>query len=176
LRRDEKKPLIGSFANYSLSSTFNSSTGANDYTNWDDLLSIGVNVTVPLSALIPYSSQYAEQRKASLDLAELQTNLSSIESSIKIGVDGTLLKLKEEEAKIMSSDKAVELASTLYDSAADRFANGLITRIELKEAEIRLNSARLVHLNAVFNYMSALLDLMDIVGVYEFDPDSRRSS
>ena len=70
----------------------------------------------------------------------------------------------------------MELASRLYDSASERFAHGLITRIELKEAEIRLNSARVGYLNSVFNYMNALFDLMDIVGVYEFDVDTRRSS
>ena len=176
LKKDEKKPFIGSFANYKLNSTFNTTTGANDYTNWDDILSVGVNVSVPLSALIPYSREYAEQSRASLDLAELRTNLGNIESSIKIGIDGILLKINEEEAKIKSSEKAVELASRLYDSASERFANGLITRIELKEAEIRLNSARVGYLNSVFNYMNALFDLMDIVGVYEFDVDTRRSS
>jgi len=176
LKKDEKKPFIGSFANYRVNSTFNTSTGANDYTNWDDILSVGVNVSVPLSALIPYSREYAEQNKASLDLAELRTNLSSIESSIKIGIDGILLKIKEEEAKIKSSEKAVELASRLYDSAIERFTNGLITRIELKETEIRLNSARVGYLNSVFSYMNALFDLMDVVGMYEFDMDIRRSS
>lgn len=176
LKKDEKKPFIGSFANYKLNSTFNTTTGANDYTNWDDILSVGVNVSVPLSALIPYSREYAEQSRASLDLAELRTNLGNIESSIKIGIDGILLKINEEEAKIKSSEKAVELASRLYDSASERFAHGLITRIELKEAEIRLNSARVGYLNSVFNYMNALFDLMDIVGVYEFDVDTRRSS
>ena len=176
LKKDEKKPFIGSFANYKLNSTFNTATGANDYTNWDNILSVGVNVSVPLSALIPYSREYAEQSRAALDLAELRTNLGNIESSIKIGIDGILLKINEEEAKIKSSEKAVELASRLYDSASERFANGLITRIELKEAEIRLNSARVGYLNSVFNYMNALFDLMDIVGVYEFDVDTRRSS
>lgn len=176
LKRDEKKPFIGSFANYKLNSTFNTTTGANDYTNWDDILSVGVNVSIPLSALIPYSREYAEQSKASLDLAELRTNLNTIESSIKIGIDGILLKINEEEAKIKSSEKAVELASRLYDSASERFANGLLTRIELKEAEIRLNSARVGYLKSVFNYMNALFDLMDIVGLYEFDADTRRSS
>jgi outer membrane protein TolC len=176
LKKDEKRPHIGSFANYTMNSTFDTTTGANDYTNWDDILSVGVIVSIPLSAFIPYSKEYAEQSKASLDLAELRTNLSTIESSIKIGIDGILLKINEEEAKIKSSEKAVELASRLYDSASERFANGLITRIELKEAEIRLNSARVGYLNSVFNYMNALFDLMDIVGVYEFDVDTRRSS
>ena len=95
VKKDEKKPFIGSFANYKLNSTFNTTTGANDYTNWDDILSVGVNVSVPLSALIPYSREYAEQSRAALDLAELRTNLGNIESSIKICIDGILLKINE---------------------------------------------------------------------------------
>jgi outer membrane protein TolC len=140
------------------------------------LLTIGINVSIPLSALIPYSREYAEQSQASLDLAELRANLSTIENNITIGVDGILLKIGEEEAKIKSSEKAVELASRLYDSAKERFASGLLTRIELKEAEVRLNAARVGYLTSVFNYMNALFDLMDIVGLHEFDADIRRYS
>jgi outer membrane protein len=176
LKKSERLPLIGAFSNYNVQSTFNTTTGANNYSKWDDLLIVGVNVSVPLSAFIPYSREYSEKVKSSLDRAALAANLSAIETGIRISIEGTLLKIREEEAKIKSSLKTEELASRLYESARDQFANGYITRIELKEAEIRLNSARIGYLTAVFNYINALYDLLDIVGRYEFDADMRRSS
>ena len=57
----------------------------------------------------------------------------------------------------------------------EKFANGLITRLELKEAEIRLNSARIGYLTAVFNYVQALYDLLNAVGLYELDETMVRS-
>jgi outer membrane protein TolC len=176
LKKSEKLPIINAFSNYNIQSTFDTATGTNDYSDWDDLLTVGVNVSVPLSALIPYSRESAEKVKSSLDLAALNTNLSSIETGIRIGIESLLLKIKEEEAKINSSLKTEELASRLYESARDQFANGYITRLELREAEIRLNSSRTGYLTAVFNYISALYDLLNIVGIHEFDGDMRRSS
>jgi outer membrane protein TolC len=130
---------------------------------------VGVNVSIPLSALLPYSQEYAEKVQSSLDVAELRSNLSSKENTIRIGIDGILLTIREQEAQIKSSEKTEELASRLYESAAEQFANGLITRLELKDAEIRLNSARIGYLTAVFNYIQALYDLLNAVGLYEFD-------
>jgi len=176
LKKAERLPFIGAFSKYNVQSTFDAATGANDYTNWDDVLTVGVNVSIPLSGLLPYSREYSERLKSGLDLAALEKNLSSLESGIRISIESTLLKIREEKAKISSSLKTVELASRLYESARDQFANGYITRIELKEAEVRLNSARIGYLTAVFNYLSALFDLMDIVGVHEFDAGMRRSS
>ena len=168
LKRDARKPFIGAFSNYTINSTFNTSTGANDYSNWDDLLTVGVNFSVPLSALLPYSRESAEKNQSALNLAEVQMNLSSIESSIRLGVDSILLRLKEEEAKIVSTVKNVDLATELYESARVQFTYGLISRLELKEAQLRLNGAQIAYLSSVYNHKLALYDLADAVGVYEF--------
>ena len=168
LKKDERKPFIGAFSNYTINSTFDTSTGANDYTNWDGILSVGVNVSVPLSALLPYSRESSEKKQSSLDLAEVEMNLSSIESSIRLGIDSILLRLEEEEAKIRSTEKNVDLATKLYESARVQFANGLISRLELKEAQLRLNGARISYLSSVYNHKLALYDLANAVGVYEF--------
>jgi outer membrane protein TolC len=168
LKKDERKPFIDAFSNYTINSTFDTSTGANDYTNWEDVLSVGVNVSVPLSALLPYSRETTEKKQSSLDVAEVEMNLSSIESSIRLGIDSILLRLKEEEAKMRSTKKNVDLATKLYESARIQFANGLISRLELKEAQLRLNGARIAYLSSVYNHKLALYDLADAVGVHEF--------
>ena len=168
LKKNERKPFIGAFSNYTINSTFDTSTGANDYSTWDDILSVGINVSVPLSALLPYSRETSEKQQASLDLAEVQMNLSSIESSIRLGIDSILLRLDEEEAKIHSTEKNVDLATKLYESARVQFANGLISRLELKEAQLRLNGASIAYLTSVYNHKLALYDLANAVGVYEF--------
>jgi outer membrane protein TolC len=125
-------------------------------------------VSIPLSAFLPYSGETAAEKKASYELSELRMDLSTVENSIKLGIETALLRIEEEEAKIRSSDKAVELASILYGSASERFANGFLTRIELKDAQVRLNTARLGYLSSIYQQKLAVFDLMDAVGVYEF--------
>jgi outer membrane protein TolC len=168
LKKNERKPFIGAFSNYTINSSFDTSSGANDYATWDDTLSVGINVSVPLSALLPYSRESSEKKQASLDLAETQMNLGSIKSSIRLGIDSILLRLDEEAAKIHSTEKNVDLAAELYESARVQFANGLISRLELNEAQLRLNGARIAYLSSVYNHKLALYDLADMVGVSEF--------
>jgi outer membrane protein TolC len=171
-KKNEKKPVIGGFASYSVNNTFDSSTGNANFTGsgaWEDLITVGVGMQIPISALFGWSMEGAESRKAELDLMQVRTGLGTLENSIRLGIDSILLRLKEEDAKIRSTKKNVELASTLYESARVQFSSGLISRLELKEVQLMLNSARLAHLLSVYNQKLAAYDLADAIGVHEFN-------
>jgi outer membrane protein len=171
LSRREKNPAISGFASYSLQSGFDSSTGENLYTGpgaWEDELTVGIAVSMELTSLFGWSRVGAESRKAELDLEALRVTRSEVEGSVRLAIENILLKLKEERAKIVSSQKAVELAERLYDSARTRYEQGLVANTELRSAQIDLNNARLGYFTSVFNYKSALFDLADAVGVDHF--------
>ena len=157
-----KKPVIAGFANYTLQSGFDIATGKARN------LAAGVSINMPLSALFPWSKENADVKKASLDLEQLKLGLSSIESGIRLNIENILLQLEEEKAKIASGEKGVELAMKLYASASERYVNGLISSMELKDTQITLNAAQLGSLTSIYNYKSALFDLMDAVGVDHF--------
>lgn len=172
LKRREKRPTIGGFANYTVKSGYDSTTGENTYwgaDSWDGDLSVGVLVQMKLSALFPWSSENISEKKAAFDLEALRTTKRSVESGIRLNIKNILLKLEKERAKIGSTIKGVELAEKLYESAQKRYENGLISNTELKDAQIRLNNARLGYLQSIFNYKSAVFDLEDAVGVDHFD-------
>jgi outer membrane protein TolC len=171
LNVSNRRPDIKGFAIYTLQSGFDTATGENRYRGedaWEGDLSIGLTFQMPISALFPWSRESAEKEGATLDLEELKVEQSSIESSIRLNIESILLKLEEEKAKIQSNVKSVELAQNLYKSAQEQYANGLISSIELEDAQIDLNAARLGYLTSVFNYKLALLDLADTVGVGHF--------
>jgi outer membrane protein TolC len=171
ITRSQKKPVISGFASYLLQSGFDPTTGDVRYwgtDSWTGRLSAGVAIQWPLSALFPWSKENADIVKESLDVEAMRIGLSTVESGIRFNIDNILLLLKEEESKIKSRQKGVELASELYDSASERFANGLTSRIELKETLISLNTAQLGYLESIYNYLLALFDLMDAVGADHF--------
>ncbi len=166
-----KKPVIAGFANYTLQSGFDSETGDARYwgkDSWEGNLMCGVRIQMPLSALFPWSKENADVKKDALDLEQLKLGLSSIESGIRLNIENILLQLEEEKAKISSGEKGVELALKLYASASERYVNGLISSMELKDTQITLNAAQLGSLTSIYNYKSALFDLMDAVGVDHF--------
>ncbi|MBN2325469.1 MAG: TolC family protein [Spirochaetes bacterium] len=168
ITKAQNKPNVGAFVNYTLTSGFDSSTGENKYwgeDSWDGNLTLGILVTMPLSALFPWSRETAEIKKGELDIERMNLQLGSVKSGVRLNVENTVLKIEEEWAKIRSGEKGIELAEKLYDSALARYGNGLISSMELKDAQIGLNNAKLGYLQAVYNHKAALFELMNAVGV-----------
>lgn len=168
ITKAQNKPNVGAFANYTLSSGFDRSTGENKYwgeDSWDGNLTVGISVTMPLSALFPWSRETADIKKGELDIEGMNLQFGAMKSGIRLNVENTVLKIEEAWAKIGSGKKGIELAQKLYDSALARYGNGLISSMELKNAQIGLNSAKLGYLQAVYNHKAALFELMSAVGV-----------
>ncbi len=164
----EKRPTIAGFANYMVQSGFDTATGKNKYTgkdSWEDNLTVGLSFQMPLSALFPWSGENADVRKFEAELESLKTGLNSEQGDIRLNIDNILLRIEEEEAKISSGNKRVELAQKFLESSEKSFTNGLISPTELKDAQLNLNTAQLGYLSAIFNYQMALYDLYDAVGV-----------
>ncbi len=163
-----KYPTIAGFANYSVQSGYDSITGENRYTgkgSWTDLLTVGVSVQMPLSALLPWSSENAGAKKAGFDAESLTTGVGSIESGIRLSIQNILLSLEQENAKIASGKKSVEVAGKFLATSKESYANGLISNTRLKDAQLNLNAAQLGYLSAIYNYNMALYDLYDAIGV-----------
>jgi outer membrane protein len=161
-----KYPTIAGFADYTVQSGYNPNSGAGDFSEpWSDLLTVGLSVQMPLSALFPWSGENAKVKKSEFDLEGLQTGLSSVKSGISLTIQNILLRLEEEKAKIASGEKSVELARKYLKISETSFENGLISSTDLKDAQLNLNSAQLGYLSAVYNYKLAVYDLYDAVGV-----------
>ncbi len=163
-----KYPTIAGFANYSVQSGYDASTGENKYSgegSWTDLLTVGVGVQMPLSALFPWSSENAKAKKSEFDAQSLTTGLDSVESGIRLSIQNILLSLEEEKAKIGSGKKSVEVARKFLETSKQSYANGLISNTRLKDAQLNLNAAQLGYLSAIYNYNMALYDLYDAMGV-----------
>jgi outer membrane protein TolC len=161
LNRSLALPTLAGFVAYSLDS-------GGDYFSagaWDGKLTAGLSFSVPLSALFPWSKETAAVRKSALQLENMRQQYSSLESGVRIAVESGLLKIAEQEAKIASGRKSVELAQRLYESAEEQYRSGYISSTDLKDAQLGLNGAQLALAQAVFGYNQNVLDLMDAVGM-----------
>jgi outer membrane protein TolC len=171
LNRRLNKPTLAGFASYQLKSGFDAATGKNKYfaaDAWDGSLTAGLSLSVPVSAYLPWSKESASIRKSVLQLENMKLQYQSLESGIRIAVESSILKIAEQEAKIASGTKSVELAQRLYESAEQQYQSGYISSADLKDAQLGLNGAQLAYAQAVFGYNQNLLELMDLVGVAEF--------
>jgi outer membrane protein TolC len=128
------------------------------------MLTAGLSFSVPVSALFPWSKESAAVRKSALQLENLRQQYSSLESGVRIAVESAILKIAEQEARIASGRKSVQLAQRLYESAEEQYRAGYISSTDLKDAQLGLNGAQLALAQAVFDYNQNVLDLLDAVG------------
>ncbi len=160
-------PTIGGFFNYRLASGVNAATGANLYwgeNSWDGSLSGGFSVSVPLSVWLPGSAPRADVRKAQLARQDLALSLKSLEGQVELQVEQALLAIQEQQQRLRSGEKNIALAQRLYDSARAQYARGVISSLELQNAQLGLNGAQLAQLQSQYSYRLALLDLQDAIG------------
>jgi outer membrane protein TolC len=169
LNKAQRLPSIAGFGNYSIDSGVNPMTGETDFSDWSDLLTVGVSVQVPISELFPWSAENAAVDKSEYNIQSLNEGLQSITGSIRLGIRDALLRLEEQRSVITSSEKQVELAREVLATSEESYRNGLITSLELQDAQLNLQAAQLGYLRAVFNYNTVLYDLYDLVGVTEME-------
>ena len=170
LNRSLRLPTLAAWARYSAQSGYDDSSGKNDYSfdAWTGGWQAGLNLSVPISGFFPWSEESATIKKSQLQVEDLRIQYGALESSVRIAVESSILKIAEERAKISSGKKSVALAQRLYEAAADQYESGYISSVELKDAQLGLNAARLAYAQAIYNYNRNILDLMDMVGVASF--------
>ncbi len=172
LDRSLRLPTVAAWANFSVNSGV-TPAGENDY-SWDawgfdkGALTMGLNLSIPISGFFPWSEESVGIKKAQIQAEDRRLQYDALESSIRVAVESSILKIAEEQAKIASGKKSVELAQRLYDAAVDQYEGGYISSVELKDAQLGLNGARLANAQAIYNYNRNILDLMDVVGVADF--------
>ena len=168
LNRAQKRPTIAGFAGYEISSGFDTATGQARYWGedaWDGDLSAGIAVQVPISSLFPWSGENARVKAGELEAGKAGVDLDELASGVTLAIDNGLLTIEKQKSKIESGKKAVELAESLYASSRERYDSGLITSLDLQNAQLALNSAQLKYLQAVYGYKTAIFDLMDTAGL-----------
>ncbi len=168
LNRAQRRPTITGFAGYKISSGFDTATGDPRYWGegaWDGDLSAGVAVQVPISSLFPWSGESARVKAGELEAEKAGADLDELASGVTLAIDNGLLTVEKQKSKIESGKKTVELAASLYESSCERYDSGLITSLDLQNAQLALNSAQLGYLQAVYGYKTALFDLMDAAGL-----------
>ena len=170
LDRSLRLPTLAAWASYNVQSRYDSS-GDTEYFNtdyWMGNLTAGLNLSVPISAFFPWSEESAGLKKDQIQAEDRRLQYGALESSIRIAVESSILKIAEEQAKIASGEKSVELAQRLYEAAVEQYESGYISSVELKDAQLGLNGAKLAYAQAIYNYNRNVFDLMDVVGVADF--------
>ena len=113
-----------------------------------------------------------DQARADLKTAELQE--TQLEESLNLQLSAALAEYRAARSQILARRQTVTMAERALELAEARFANGLSTQLEVSDAALLLDQARVNEVQALYDYVRALATLerlsggkMQLIGVEE---------
>lgn len=133
-----------------------------DNYNWPRTSFAGVQLSIPIlsgnkiNSRVKQSKILFEQSRIKLDDAKhnAKTEIASINA-----------KLKDAVQKLSLNEKIVQSAMQSFNIVSNRYSQGLSSRLELTDAELSLNQAKLNYLQTVFDIKTIKLQLDRATGI-----------
>jgi TolC family type I secretion outer membrane protein len=123
---------------------------------------VGVTLTFPL--FTGFSTKYQiDEAKANLDV--LKANEDFLLQKVSLEIESAYLLLKEAAERILAGKIVVKQAEETVELAKGRYAAGVGSSIEITDAMITLNNAKMTYITALSDYSVAQANLEKAMGV-----------
>lgn len=103
-----------------------------------------------------------DQARAELKTAELQE--TQLEESLNLQLSAALAEYRAARSQILARRQTVTMAERALELAEARFASGLSTQLEVSDAALLLDQARVNEVQALYDYVRALATLERLSG------------
>ena len=134
----------------------------NDLAVMDQAWSVGVTLTFPLFTGLSTKYQ-VDEAKANLDV--LKANEDSLMQKVYLQVESAYLSLTEAAERISAGKIIVKQAEETVELAKGRYSAGVGSSIEITDAMITLNNAKMTYITALSDYSVAQANLEKAMGV-----------
>ncbi len=122
---------------------------------------LGLKVSIPIF-LGGYN--IAQVQKAKIELDKSRLRLQKARKQIATELKSVYLRLDQAQQNIEAAKSALQAAEKGFQIAEVSANNGLITQLELKDARLQFDSARINWYLAVYTYLDAYFDWQKAVG------------
>lgn len=154
-----KLPSLALVGQYQVTTQANSFHFDNAY--WPSVSFVGAQLTVPL---FNGFSQSAKVKEARLAGEQSTLQLNDAREQLKVEVREVVSNVHEAADRLETQRSVQETAKLSYDIIQYRYKRGVASRLELTDAELALTTAQSNYLEAVYDYLSANIQLDRIAG------------
>ena len=119
----------------------------------------GVTVTLPLDGLIPGSTTWVSIANTEDSIRQTQIALTRAVQGAELEIESIVMGLEKSLKSIETLKLNVDLAQRAYGMAEDAYNVGARELLDVQNAELGLQKARLEVLKEEYNYTTGLLDL-----------------
>ncbi len=110
--------------------------------------SLGLGVSIPIFSGFSNSNNL---KKSKIAIRQQNLNNADLEDKLRLEVKQNLLNLEKVEETVKTQEKNLSLAQTGYEIAQTRYNNQVGIQLELFDAQIQLEQAKLELKNAIYN-------------------------
>jgi outer membrane protein len=129
---------------------------------WQDYYTVNLVLNVPLFNGL---ANLARMGQAKAAIKEIEFNEKGLVDQLNFEVRQAVLKVEEARESLASQEKNVEQAKESLRIADLNFAEGLITILDIGQAQTALTQARVNYSQALFDYVMALAEVDRVTGV-----------
>ena len=133
----------------------------NTQTGWIPQSAIGVSINIPI-----YDGGDKSAKVQRIKLRQEKTNLEkqNFENAMTLQVMNATSSIKTAKKIVLSRKKAVDVNQNIYNKTLIKFKEGVGSSIEVTQAEAGLYQAQAAYTNAMYDLLSAKVDLQTALG------------
>ena len=122
---------------------------------------IGLNLSIPIYA---GGYQRAQVQKAKIELEKTRIKIDKEREAIYNEIQNIYLRLEEARQRVEAAKTSLETAKKAFSIAEITAASGLATQLELKDARVVYDQARLNVYASAYDYLDAYFDWQQAAG------------
>lgn len=169
IEKAERLPILGLFGQVALQGAAEKDRPLDPFTADNRAVSTSAGVTLSLPLFDGFRTR-GKVQQAGARLRRAEFELAQARKGVRLEVTKALQDLASLRREHEAQRATVALAAEAYRIAETRYANGLSTQLELKDAETELDAARTRHAETLYRYNVALAALERALGRDAADP------
>jgi outer membrane protein TolC len=153
-------PTLAAFGNYGYT-LYNQESFLHSNEKWQKNAMIGIKLTVPV-----FDGLQRRQKavQASLAIAKNENDLDNMRSALELEEQNARIALQYNIASVQNQLQNMELAENIYNIARTKYKEGVGSSLEIMNAESTLKEAQTNYFSALFDMVSARVDLLKALG------------
>lgn len=133
--------------------------------NWKDSGALSATLAWNITNLLPFSQTRLQAAELKDNIRKLDISLETLRENQKMQVRKAVDTMRSSREQIEAMSRNIDLAQRSYRAMEQAYQSGVTELLDLKDAESQLNQTKLGLLSQKFNYISALLDLEQLLNV-----------
>lgn len=152
-----KASLADHYPTISANFTYGFSASSDEFSLEDNttVAAIGFTIAMPIYTGGALSSQ---DLKARTEYDQTILKIEQLEDDVRSEISSIYLSLQETDERIQSALATIDTAKRAYEITKASYNSGMGTRLELKDARLSLEMAKIGHISSVYEYLATYFD------------------